>query len=256
MKKASFCGIILMCVMGAVLASCGDDKSDDSPTTLSVNPSSVNLYYEGTQQLSASGATSWSSENEFVAKVDSKGLVTANHVGSTNILVSNGNSMGKCAVTVIPKYNCYDTPLLNWGASKSAISAAETHTKGSSSSSDYLYYEYTNGTSVALVQYIFKNNALNGINVIASKSDYTPIGYFLLERYQPIYKDDNDNYYLIDAMDTNLAQNVIVWGLTTISSSKYTMVTYFKYNPNSNALRRAFSQDIEIPNEVLSILGE
>ena len=79
---------------------------------------------------------------------------------------------------------------------------------------------------------------------------------YLLERYQPIYKDDNDNYYLIDAMDINLAQNVVVLGITTISGSKYTMVTYFKNNPNSNSdsTRRAFSQDIEIPNEILSIL--
>ena len=56
-----------MCVMGTVLTSCGDDKEDDSPTTLSVTPGSISLYYEDTQQLSAAGATSWSSENEFIA---------------------------------------------------------------------------------------------------------------------------------------------------------------------------------------------
>lgn len=254
MKKVSLFGLVLMCVMGAVLVSCGNDKSDDSSTSLSVSPSSVSLYYEGTQQLSASGATSWTSENEFVAKVDSKGLVTANHVGNTNILVSNGNAMGKCAVNVKAKYNCYDTPLLNWGASTSAISAAETHTKSSSTSSDYLVYEYTNGTTIALVQYIFKSSALSGINVIMPSSDYASVGLYLLERYQPANKDDNDSYYFVDAMDVKHAKNVIVFALQTISNSKYTVVTYFKNDTKSNVSRRAYSQKVEIPDEVLSIL--
>ena len=254
MKKVSSFGIILMCLMGAVLSSCGDDESDDSPKTISIIPSSVNLYYEETQQLSASGATSWSSENDFVAEVDSKGLVTANHVGSTNILASNGNVKGKCTVTVKPKYNCYDTPLLNWGASKNAISAAETHTKGSSSSSNHLYYQYTNGTTVAVVQYVFENNALKGINVIAPSSDYASIGLHLLERYQPIGKDDDSNFYFIDSMDLKLARNVLSLSLTTISSSNYTLVTYIKNNASSNAPRRAISHNMEVPNEVLSIL--
>lgn len=259
MRKVSIWGIILMCVMGAVLASCGDDKSDDSPTTLSVNPSSVNLYYEGTQQLSASGATSWSSENVFVAKVDSKGLVTANHVGSTNILVSNGNAMGKCAVTVIPKYNCYDTPLLNWGASKSAISAAETHTASSSSSSTSLGYGYTNGSVTSVVLYMFEDNALKSVGVVASYSDYAQIALYLLERYQIIDKDDDNNYYFIDSMDTNTANNVIALSTTTISNTKMTMVLYIPNSKKASApQRRAQMQmkDFHIPENVLSILLE
>ena len=256
MKKVSFFGIIMMCVMGVVSTSCGDDKSDDSPTTLSINPSSVSLYYEDTQQLSASGATSWSSENEFVAKVDAKGLVTANHVGSTNIQASNGNAMGRCSVTVKPKYNCYDTPLLNWGSSPSAISTAETHAKSSSNNSNYLYYEYTNGTTNAIVQYIFKENSLSGINVIASYSDYARIGLYLIERYQPFYKDDNDNYYFIDTMDINTAKSIVVLSTTKISGSNVTLVTYMPNTQKSNAPRRAISQNLELPEELLTLLSE
>ncbi|MCR5513488.1 MAG: Ig-like domain-containing protein [Prevotella sp.] len=257
MRKVSVWGIILMCVMCGVSTSCGDDKSDDSPTTLSVNPSSVSLYYEGTQQLSASGVTSWSSENEFVAKVDAKGLVTANHVGSTNILASNGNAMGRCAVTVKPKYNCYDTPLLNWGASASAISAAETHTASSSSSSTSLGYGYTNGSVTSVVLYMFENNALKSVGVLASYSNYAQIALYLLERYQPIAKDDDGNYYFIDSMDTKTANNVIALSTTTVSNSKMTMVLYMPNSQKASApQRRAQMKDFHIPEDVLSILLE
>jgi hypothetical protein len=251
MKKLRIYGIVLMCVMGLVSVSCGSD--DDSPSTLSVNPSAVSLYYDDTQQLSATGATSWTTENEFVAKVDANGLVTANHIGSANIIASNGDAMGKCTVTVKPKYNCYDTPLLNWGSSKNTISASETHTKESSTNSNNLVYVYNNGTTSVIVQYIFKDNSLYGVNVVATYLDYVSIGYYLLERYQPFYQDDGV-FYFIDAMDTNTAQNIVSFRTYKISNDEVTLVTYMSNTKKTNAPRRAFSQDLDFLEELLPLL--
>ena len=155
MRKVSIYGIILMCVMGIVLTSCGSDDDDDAKP-LEVSPRSVSMKYDESQQLSASGATSWRSENEFVATVDQNGLVKGNHIGSTDIIVSNGSTSGKCSVTITPKYAFFDLPVLSWGVGETAIRNAETHGTPEKSG-DYLLYKYDNGTIPVVVMYSFKN---------------------------------------------------------------------------------------------------
>ena len=91
MKKMKFWSILLlMSVSLPLLNSCGSDDDDDGAKPLSVSPASVSMKYDESQQLSASGATSWRSENEFVASVDQNGLVKGRHIGSTDIVVYCG----------------------------------------------------------------------------------------------------------------------------------------------------------------------
>ena len=81
------------------ITSCSKNDEDIQVT---ITPSNITMYYEGTKQLSAVNANSWSTEDDFVAEVDGKGLVTGGHVGKTKIIASNGKNSAFCEVTVSP----------------------------------------------------------------------------------------------------------------------------------------------------------
>ena len=68
-KYFRFVGLVMMAVMSYGITACGSDD-DDNSGGLSVSPNSVSMHFEDTKQLKADGATSWSSEDEFVATVD------------------------------------------------------------------------------------------------------------------------------------------------------------------------------------------
>ena len=255
MKKQKMVGFVLVCAMCILFTACGGDNSNDAPTTLTVNPANISMYYDGSQQLSATGATSWTSENEFVAKVDQNGLVKGGHVGTTNIIASNGTSTGRCTVTIVPKYNLYDTPVLNWGASMSQIKASETHTLAGSGS-DYLGYGYTNGQRNAVVLYSFKNGGLNGIVVTLSRNDYVVLGYHLLERYMPIGRSD-ETYLFADALLQSQTKTIVGLDYMTVSGTTYASAAYIPNTTSSNsAARRSMLRQVDVPIELLSVLGE
>lgn len=114
MKKVLY--LIILPVIGMVccaITACSSD--DDEGSGIVVSPSSISLHYEETQQLKADGATSWLSEDEFVASVDQSGLVKGGHVGTTKIIATNGSKKSACEVTITPKYYLFDEPLLRWG---------------------------------------------------------------------------------------------------------------------------------------------
>ena len=230
MRSQSIYGFLLMSALGFTFIACGDDqKFLDAPTTLSVTPDNTTMSVGQEKQLSASGATKWTSENEYVAKVDARGVVFANHIGTANIYASDDNAMGKCTITVEPHYLCYDTPLLNFGASMKSIIDAENHQKNRSDSK-YLYYNYTNGTIQTLVQYVFDDNdALEGINVIATYSDYTKIAFYLLERYEYAAQADNSCLF-INALTEEATTLLVLLSKYTNGNNNYTVVTYMPYN--------------------------
>lgn len=247
MKRFSIYGMMMVCALALTFVSCGDDdKRDDAPTTFAVTPDNVTMYAGQTKQLSAVGATQWSSDNEFVASVDKKGLIQANHVGTANILASDGNAMGQCAVTVQPQYNCWATPLLTWGASMSEIAEAETH-QLETTAERYLVYSYPEGSTSAMVQYLFDNRGLEGINVVADASEYNTVASFLSERYLFYKQDDEGVNYFINA--TTLETSTMVVALSNLINrgTNFTVVTYICHVSRS-------SGPIEAPRRALSSL--
>lgn len=249
MKKMKFWSILLlMSVSLPLLNSCGSDDDDDGAKPLSVSPASVSMKYDESQQLSASGATSWRSENEFVASVDQNGLVKGRHIGSTDIVVSNGSASGKCVVSITPKYTYYDLPILNWGASETQIRNTETHTF-ESKSGDNLIYSYTNGTVSAVVMYGFKNGVLESVVQLTAKSHFVNAGYFLIERFQP-YGESDGMYIFGDSMDANKAITVVGLDYMKLSSTTYTGAIYMKNSTSSNVVSRRSME--MIPEEIIT----
>ena len=76
-------------------------------TSITIDPSSVNLTVDGTQRLTAIpnagadlGTVTWSSNNSNVASVDNTGFVKGISEGSATITATSGNVSGTCTVTV------------------------------------------------------------------------------------------------------------------------------------------------------------
>lgn len=108
--------------MISVLSSCGDDTNDTPTVPLTLNEAAISVNYNKTFELKASkNNVSWTSNNDFVAIVNTNGMVTGNHVGEAIITASSGNERVTCKVTVMPIDNTYIMPLKEWGASPTDI---------------------------------------------------------------------------------------------------------------------------------------
>ena len=96
-----------------LLLSCDDTKSAAElvPESINITPGSIIIKPEQKQQLRAQILTidkqtiddmviTWSSDNESIAIVDQKGLVTGKSQGTTYILATIGNVQSSIEITV------------------------------------------------------------------------------------------------------------------------------------------------------------
>lgn len=190
------------------------------------------MHYEDTQQLTAEGATQWTTENDFVATVNQNGLVTGGHVGTTRIIAHSGKESASATITITPKYTLYDTPLLDFGVSKSVIKSKETHTLDSETDK-YLYYTYTKNGHTCIVSYSFTDGNLSMVLVMLNQSDYAQTGFYLLERYQPVYAQDGV-YGFINSMTAEKADLLVYFSTYTSGRTTVTTVGYSPYTNESS----------------------
>ena len=109
-------------MIAVVLTSCSSD--DDKGIILKTkSPIVLNSKQTATIEATSTKSISYKSKNEFHATVTNSGLVTAMFVGETEILLSSGSDTKLIKVEVAPKVNLYETPSIEWGASKSQIIA-------------------------------------------------------------------------------------------------------------------------------------
>lgn len=89
MKKILF---LLAMLPMLVFTAC----SDDDENSLSLDKSEISLYYEDEIKLTASDNVTWSSEDEFVAKVSSNGIALSISMAKELSMIEN-NERGKQA---------------------------------------------------------------------------------------------------------------------------------------------------------------
>lgn len=222
MKAAKiFCALTVLFSLTAV--SCSDD--DDNDTALELNTTKVSLYQDGTKQMSVKDnrSVTWTVDDDFVAKVDDDGLLTALFVGETRVKATD--SKGKSAyasVIVNPRYNTYKEPYVEWGASRSEVLSHDTREV---SSEDETLVVLNGGSDAAeLVSYGFGESGLEAVIVIVKTSYSAEIMKFLGERYQPL--GVSDEIYMF----TN---GKVVVGLK-VQTYKYLMLTYIPYTANKS----------------------
>lgn len=185
MKKAF--SLMLQLTTLLTFTACGG--SDDEPDNTKLSQTSYTMYHEDTQDIKGTNLSDvvWDSENEFVATVKNN-VITGQCVGKTAVKSATKNLA--FSVEVKPKYNTYQEPYLNWGASKSAIKAKCGTPKSEETNS--LLYETTN-SNAPMVLYMFENGKMSSCGVVCKISTAYELGEFLVERYVPV-EVDVDNY--------------------------------------------------------------
>lgn len=232
---------------------------NESSKSLQLSPSSVNMYYEETQQvkvLSESGSFEWTTANNFHATVSSSGKIKAGHVGSTVITATQGKKEGICSVTVKPKYYLYDTPYFGWGETMTQVkNKLGTPTQTQANTLVYVLSE-TNGI---IAMYMFTDGKLTSIGITLNVNNATTLANYLVERYQ-LFSIDNDVYYFMNAMNFDDATLGLMMRYVKTSSMHYYQVVYAPTNQQQYApLRYAPSikndNNFEIPNDLLYLMN-
>lgn len=217
MKKV----IILIGALLPMLFGCQKEAAN-----LTVSPSEISMYAEGTKEITtnASDAT-FKSMDEYYAEVDSKGLVTANKVGNTEITVSGNGQVKKVPVTIIPQYNLYPDLDVLIGKSKSDVTKLlGTNYKSSTTSSGQEMWTYASYNSyTAGLGFTFKSNGTVEYAMAAISTSYTSmLTKALIERYT-VAGMLNDYYFFL-----NHGKKVVI-GLT-VYSANILAVMYMEYS--------------------------
>lgn len=226
--------IFVMATVCNGFVSCGDD--DDAieeiveDKTVKLSTKDVTIYSDETYPLSTVNAKFYKTSDDFVAEVDANGVIKGKHVGRAKIVAYNETSSAKCNVNVIPRYNLYDTPIFDWGASKSAIMEKETHTNMDRTSlANMTAYDYSkNGNTFALLYY-FKDDKLTGIEIMTTLLLYSKVGDHLLERYYPLGKSDSngdDLFIFVDAYIKDKRKTIVGLSTTIVGGTELTDIRY------------------------------
>ncbi|MDE6811747.1 MAG: Ig-like domain-containing protein [Muribaculaceae bacterium] len=195
MKKFA---IMVALALPLAFASCGDDND----TTITLDQTAVNLEYGKSVKVKASeGGVAWGSSNEFVATVNDKGEIEAEHVGTAVITATKNGATAKCTVTVTATNNNFTLPILNWGASVNDVkSAVETQFKDLSlltGSADGLTYTQP-AQAYPWYLYIFKNGGLAGsmLAVDEDMDESLDLEGFIEQRYEEVDETEEGFVYV------------------------------------------------------------
>lgn len=186
-----------ICLLAIAAIAC---QKQSRPTPLTIEPSSVFLYYDGKQQLTANPAegVTYSSEDEYYAEVDANGLVTGNKVGETNIVASSSNGTVTIPVTVVPQYTLYPElePIVNASLSEMTSILGTSFRKSSDDGKNtYTYKEYNNYTTAIVATFI--NGTCTEIGAIVPTTYVTKLTKYLKERYT-VAGMQNDYFFFLN----------------------------------------------------------
>lgn len=238
---------MVSCSLCFIFVSCSSDDDHDS-VDVSITPSSISMYYDGSKQLNGANIDKWTSEDEFVASVDDNGLVKGGHVGETRIVGQSGKHKSYCDVTINAQYNLYDDPILDWGSSMSQIKSKERHSL-ENSSNDMLLYDYSKSSTTCIVNYGFENGKLKSILVWLPYSKYLTATYYLVERFQPADYDGDLSVMYVDAYDKDKVKTAVLQSTYNNSGTTVTSIFYTNFKTLSKAPSKITKKDVADEDE-------
>lgn len=166
-------------------------KKDEKPST-SIDQEAVSLNYDQTHQFKLtegntnveSSRVKWTSSDQAVGSIDAAGLFAAKRIGKTTITaVANGSTL-TAEVTVVPYSELCKEPILDFGASISAVKGQEKRVLVEQSSTALMY----KGENAKLLNvfYGFESTGLESSVLLFSPSEAVveESVKFLSERYE------------------------------------------------------------------------
>jgi hypothetical protein len=240
MKKA----IVLFSIATVICLSCSKDNSNKQE--LEVRTAEISFHSGEIQAIDAISDfdISYRSANEFHAKVTNQGYVQAVKVGATSIEVSSNGKTVNVDTEVIPVYETYPTPIVDWNTYRSEIIASQ----GQPDFSDSISIGYDGySTKAPAVLYQFdENEKLIASSVIVESIYLSELNSFIEERY--LYFGEQDGIIIsINTLDPNTAS--IIVGHTELDDQYWTVIyipNTSKQTPIIHSLSEEFSKTMKL----------
>ena len=232
MKKIKFLSVFLVAVfISPVLMSCGGDDDNDDDLSLSPTEVTIKCKEQSPTIYANVVADSWTIEDDFVARIyapqknASSCYVVGYHIGTTRVKATKGGKTVYAMVTVNPQSTLYDTPVLDFSASKASIKSKENHVF-TDEDEETLQYRYLSGTHECIVTYYFKENKMTFVSVNIANYNESEIKDFLSERYQA---DSKVEGLYINSRSRETATLFVMEATSTSKSGKsqLSLITYF-----------------------------
>lgn len=214
--------ILLALMAVAIIAGCEKEEGGN----LVLNYKDVILYHGEEWQIetSESSGTSFSSSNEYHAKVSENGLIKAMFVGEADITVASGKKTETVHVTVRPKNTKFKEPLFDFNLTRSEI-ISRLGTPDSETDEMIMYKE----TNTLLYGYAFGSNGkLSNAMFATTLSNAADVVEFLAERYLPISVDPA---LFVNSLDPKTVTMEVSINL----DSGLTMVLYLPYEAKTKS---------------------
>ena len=227
MKKIVF--VLMVCALG--MMSCESDYLNVK------NGLSVRLYHEESHQIDAESKSiiSYRSDKDYHATVNEQGLVTANYVGKTNVVLTNeSGDVANVEVDVIPVSNLYPEPNLSFGETE--YSVFSKYGMPDVVDDDYYFYaDYSPNAPFMLVS--FDDGMVDTYSVLVNAStNVEELETFLDERYKYLFSTEENIFYMnaLSVLDATMSVGV---GVMTFGYEVYILVVYMDgetYKSTSN----------------------
>lgn len=246
MNKTLFLAVLAAATI--VLSGCG--KEDDVDNSILLTSSNQTLFYDDEFQIDATSSLpiTYTSEDEYHAKVSASGLVTAGRVGETNIVLSNGKDTKKIKITVRPESNLYPEPELTFGMTRAAVKS-KLGTPDSETDAGMGWTNYS--TNAPILMCLFDEaDKLESYSVMVKTAYSSELGTFLGERYVP-FSIDEENYTILCVNGLTLDTATMLIGASVYNSS-YWMVTYIPYTQSRSIGTVDYSEIMKSIDELMN----
>jgi hypothetical protein len=212
--------IFLLAVLCLAFSNCTKEK------LITLSATSVSLHRGETYQIPAQcdDPITYTSWDEYHAKVSASGLVRAQYVGSTSIRLSSNDDTKNFGVTVSPQSNLYPEPNIRFGESKNSV-ISRLGVPDVSNADGIGYSDYS-ANAPALIVLFDSNNCVKVYSLMVKSICSSELGTFLGERYVFV-SSSNDAFLFINKLSASAATMMICSELYDIN---YWMVMYAPYN--------------------------
>lgn len=218
-------------VLPFVFTSCSDDDKDEDDISLGKKEYKMNFGDKVQIEATSTLDITYKTEDDFIATVSDKGLITGGRVGETEISLSNTKDTKKVSVIIEPKAELYPEPEFLFGETKANI--IKKLGKPMNESGKTIIYD-NNSSKVPYIIYLFDgtsdNSKLEGLSVIVNSSYSKELGAHLAERYLMVEGDDD---IILVGFNSNTAEKATMAIGVELYENALWMVMYMPYSKSA-----------------------
>lgn len=211
--------VLTVCLCAISIVSCSDDEETLKMPDITMKAGDTYTIESG---------MNWLSADPLIATISSN-TIHALRVGHTKI----SNNTSSFNLTVTPKYDLYDDPCMQWGASPSKVN---TFMKGYTmlEQDENIVFYSGNGVAEMYAYYFEKEKLTSSLVLLEAEKYYSTLHAFLAERYEFLGQDEEDYSLYYISMDKKLA---IMVELYDFSGAIYAGVMYFPYEEDATKIK-------------------